>query len=95
MPYIEPLKRAKYDLWMDTANGVPIETKGDLEYLVCSLMDKFMETREFRYSDLHDCCKAVEHAAHEFERRFLDPREDTAREKNGDVFPKMIRRFGL
>lgn len=85
MPYTKEGERTKNSM----------DTKGDLEYRVCRLMDFFMSTREFRYSDLHDCCYAVEHAAHEFRRRFLDRREDQAREKNGDVFPLMEGRFGI
>ena len=62
-----------------------IETKGDLEFCVSYLMKKFMSTREFRYSPLHDCVYAVQHCSDEFRRLNLDKRENEAREKNGDV----------
>jgi len=48
-------------------------------------MQKYMQHREKRYSILHDCVYAAMHCADEFRRRFLDKREDEARETNGDV----------
>ena len=84
MPYIKPSERVPYD---EVLNKMPdIQTKGDLEYCVFKLMGKFMTTREKRYSTLHDCAYAVMHCADEFRRRFLDARENVAREDNGDVF---------
>jgi hypothetical protein len=83
MPYIKREFREPYDYVLDKLES--IETKGDLEYCVFKLMKKFMSTRKYRYNDLHDCIKAVEHSAHEFERRFLDPREDKAIQENGDI----------
>ena len=86
MPYINQNDRAKYDIIMraiKSSNG--IETKGDLEYLVFALMKKFMSTRDFRYSTLHDCVYAIQHCSDEFRRRYLDKREDEARESNGDI----------
>jgi hypothetical protein len=86
MPYISQNDRNKYDLIIraiKSSNG--IETKGDLEYLIFVLMKKFMSTREFRYSTLHDCVYAIQHCSDEYRRRYLDKREDDAREINGDV----------
>lgn len=83
MPYTAPELRPKY---LKILKQLPkIETKGDLELCVFYLMKKFMSTREFRYSPLHACVYAVQHCADEFRRRFLDKREDEAREKNGDI----------
>jgi len=48
-------------------------------------MKKFMSTRSYRYSDLHSCTYATQHCSDEFKRRFLDKRENEAREKNGDI----------
>jgi hypothetical protein len=83
MPYTKPELREKYFKVLDFLPS--IETKGDLELCVFKLMRKFMETREYRYSNLHDCVYAVQHCADEFRRRFLDKREDKAREENGDI----------
>lgn len=85
MPYIDQNQRQKYsDIVYDISN-IEIETKGDLEYLVFVLMKKFMSTREQRYSTLHEVVYAVIHAGEEYRRRYLDKREDTARETNGDI----------
>lgn len=85
MPYINSESRDKYKNLKSIINKTEIDTKGDLEYLVFSLMVQFMVTRQFKYSDLHDCVYAVEHCSHEFLRRFLDKREDSARHENGDI----------
>jgi hypothetical protein len=86
MPYIDQNSRGKYAKITNQIYDLEkIETKGDLEYLVFVLMQKFMKTREFRYSTLHEVVYAVMHCADEYRRRFLDKREDEARIKNGDV----------
>lgn len=84
MPHIQPGLRPQFEV----IEHLPrIDSKGDLEYCVARLMVRYMASgRVKRYSDLHDCVKAVEHCAHEFERLFLDPREDEAIESNGTAF---------
>ena len=84
MPYIKDKDREFYDSILNQIDD--IETKGDLEYCICSLMNIFIESRSWCYSDLHDCVYATQHCADEFRRRFLDEREDEARKANGDVF---------
>lgn len=83
MPYIKPEERKRYDFLLD--NIPEILNKGDLEYCVTKLMNKFMSTREFRYSTLHEVVYAVMHCSDEYRRRFLDAREDDARATNGDI----------
>lgn len=86
MPYVDKISRAKYkEIIKAIAFTDKIETKGDLEYLVFVLMLRFMETREKRYSTLHDVTYAVQHCADEYRRRFLDKREDEAMKVNGDI----------
>jgi len=86
MPYIDKNQREKYLYFTNAINNIgDIETKGDLEYLVFFLMKKYMSSRDFRYSTLHDCVYAVQHCSDEFRRRFLDVREKEALTKNGDV----------
>jgi len=84
MPYIEDSLRKKY---IDVLKELPnIDTKGDLEFCITYLMKRnYMDTRDYRYSTLHDCVYAVQHSADEFRRRYLDKREDVALEKNGDI----------
>jgi hypothetical protein len=86
MPYVKKEDREKYshiNVVIDQMGE--IATKGDLEYLIFRLMKKYMSTREQRYSTLHDCVYAAAHCSDEFRRRFLDKREDQARQANGDV----------
>lgn len=86
MPYVDKVSRAKYNDFVIFLQGMPeISTKGDFEFLLMLLWRKFMSTREFKYSLLHDACYAVQHVADETRRRFLDKREDSARQSNGDV----------
>jgi len=86
MPYISKEQRDKYHALITVLNATPeIETKGDLEYLIFSLMKKFMVTRDNKYTTLHDCVYATQHCSDEFRRRFLDKREDNARQQNGDI----------
>jgi hypothetical protein len=86
MPYVDRNSRDKYkEINKAIAFTDKIETKGDLEYLVFMLMVKFMETREKRYSTLHDVVYAVAHCSDEYRRRFLDKREDEAKAANGDI----------
>jgi hypothetical protein len=86
MPYITKNDREKYSkLCQEIDKLSSIETKGDLEFLVFKLMIKFMSSREERYSTLHDCTYSVAHVSDEFRRRFLDKRENDAREINGDI----------
>lgn len=96
MPYTLAVDREDYENPLADIENLGIPTKGDLEYLVCSLMDIYMaDGRKFKYSDLHACAYAVQHSAHEFIRRFLDQREDIAKDKNGDVFNRMNRIWAL
>jgi hypothetical protein len=85
MPYINKEQRVKYEHVYYAIKNLDIETKGDLEYLIFLLMQTYMKNREQRYSILHDVVYAAQHCADEFRRRFLDKREDVARETNGDV----------
>jgi hypothetical protein len=85
MPYVNKESREKYINISFAIANKQIETKGDLEYLVFVLMKQYMSTREQRYSTLHDCAYAVQHASDEFRRRYLDKREDQALSENGDI----------
>jgi hypothetical protein len=86
MPYISDGERSQY---RDILKQLPeLKTKGDLEYCIFWLQRHFMGSREFRYSTLHEAVYAATHCADEFRRRFLDERENQAREQNGDVYPE-------
>ena len=83
MPYIVDEQRSKFDKYLDQLPE--FSDKGELEYCIFKLMIRYISTRKWRYSILHDCAYAAMHCADEFRRRFLDKREDEAIEKNGDI----------
>lgn len=85
MPYIKEEQRKRYDTWLNALGTKGIPTKGDLEYCLFKLLKTYMRDKEVRYSTLHDAVYAAQHVADEFRRRYLDKREDEAREVNGDV----------
>ena len=83
MPFINQEDRKKFDaMWMVCPE---FENKGELEYCIYKLMKKFMHTREYRYSTLHDTVYAAIHCGDEFRRNYLDKREDSAKQTNGDI----------
>ena len=83
MPYIEEDYRTKFAPMLDICPE--IDNKGELEYVIFSLMMKYMSNKEPRYTELHNCVYATMHCADEYRRRYLDVREDAARAKNGDI----------
>jgi hypothetical protein len=85
MPHISQVDRQKYVTLLSEILRTEIETKGDLEYLVYNLMKQFMATREKRYATFHEAVYATVHCAHEFERLYLDKREDKAISDNGEA----------
>jgi len=85
MPYIAEKDREKFHGLLVMIQSLPeIATKGELEFLIFTLMKKYMSTKEQRYSTLHDCTYSAIHCGDEFRRRYLDKREDSARQQNGD-----------
>jgi len=85
MPYILQSDREKFRNVLYDLTNIEIKDKGELEYLVFSIMQEYMRQREKRYTTLHDCSYAVQHCSDEFRRRFLDKRENEAILENGDV----------
>ena len=83
MPYIKQEDRVYFDNMFE--NLPELKTKGELEYCIFYLMKGYMTNRDFNYSNLHDTVYAAQHCVDEYRRRFLDVREDAAREKNGDI----------
>lgn len=83
MPYIKDDDRIKY--YKHFRDFPEIKTKGELEYLIFRMMMLYMKGKENRYSILHDCTYSAMHCADEFRRRFLDKRENEARQENGDI----------
>lgn len=83
MPYIKQQDR---NMFRKVLNDLPaMVNKGELEYCIFVLMQRFMSGQVFCYASLHDAVYAAQHCADEFRRRFLDTRENTARAENGDI----------
>jgi hypothetical protein len=83
MPYIKTDDRTKFDVILKDLPH-PL-TKGELEYCIFYMMKKYMKTREYTYSNLHDTVYAAHHCGDEYCRRYLNDRENTAITNNGDV----------
>ena len=83
MPYIKKEYRKFYDVIF--SDFPSIDSKGELEYCIFSLMKRYMAARQYKYTDLHDTVYAAQHCADEFRRRYLDKREDEAIVENGDI----------
>ena len=83
MPYIKQDLRKKYDRVLDQMPE--IGNRGELEYCIFKLMKQYRNGRDETYTNLHDCAYAATHCGDEFRRRYLDAREDVARDGNGDV----------
>lgn len=83
MPHIKPDFRPKYN---DILNLLPpIESKGDLEYIIYRTLKLFMKTRDSNFTNLHEAVYGGIHASEEFKRNYLDKREDFAISQNGEA----------
>lgn len=86
MPYIKKENREKYKKFQEALKyDTEIKTKGELEYLIFLVMVAYMKSKPKKYSELHDTVYAAMHCSDEFRHRFLDRREDEARDENGDI----------
>jgi len=95
MPYTEEQRRAlQYDALEKLVLVTP--TKGDLNHAICELTALLMLKADgMGYTNVSYWIDAVGGAHDELRRRLLDPYEDVAKEKNGDVrsFVKLIRQI--
>jgi hypothetical protein len=85
MPYIDPGKRA-------IARKLPI-TSGELNFAITNCLKKYMlfcigDKGKLTYQIINDILGALEGAKLEFVRRIVNPYEDEALKKNGDVYGK-------
>ncbi len=98
MPYIDQKARDKYEpTFGDLRERIEIEgeeltetfgpitiPKGELTYLVYSLGYSYFRGRE-SYETISQAISSLTDAAEELRRRYLNPHEDKAIERNGDV----------
>lgn len=81
MPYIDPV-------WRDRLERHPGElfTPGNLNYVLTLVIIDYMETNQLSYQTCNDIVGALECCKREFQRRIVDPYEDDAIQRNGDVY---------
>lgn len=84
MPYITD-KRKKHFEEVIHALSTYIETKGDLNYVICELTGQFITRTGVSYTKMSEKIDAVHDAEAELRRRLLDPYEDQKIIENGDV----------
>lgn len=85
MPHILPERRPQFD---DVIEQFPeIRDKGDLTFIINRLQMRFVQDGEkANYQRHSDAVAAANDANHEYQRRILDPYEDAAAARNGDIF---------
>lgn len=89
MPYILKSERDQLDplikLVVQKLDDMENEgsTKGELNYLICRLVQKLYGAGGYRLRS--EGIAAVTDAAHELRRRWLNPYEDEAARRNGDL----------
>lgn len=94
MPYISPedrehiSKRLPIDFVSGILRNVPSDKpKGALNYFICNLIVYTMKPSDgWTYESLTNAISVCCDVEHELRRRLLDPYEDKAIEKNGDIF---------
>jgi hypothetical protein len=89
MPYIDDIRRNHFFVSLDDLKNdmddINNLSAGDLNYLVFNLAVQYIRLKGKNYNNISDAMKALTGAAHEIERRVLDPYEDAAIKKNGDI----------
>lgn len=85
MPYIKQDDRDLFDESID--QFPPIETTGELNYVLTRLLHRFVADRGGNYAAINDTVGAIACVQNEFYRRVAAPYEDRKILENGDVLP--------
>ena len=86
MPYITPENREKFkDSFFPKL--LPIDTAGDLNYLITSLCHRYLALKGTSYTTLNEVVGVLACAQLELYRRVVVPYEDAKIQENGDVKP--------
>ena len=80
MPYITALRRQEID-----NGGFPM-TAGELNYVITTKALEYLHNTELNYQTLNDIIGAFEGAKLEFYERVVRPYEESAIQRNGDVY---------
>lgn len=79
MPYIT--KDLRHELKFRAPDSV-----GELNYAISMLLVQYLKHKGLRYATLNDIVGAIESAKAEFQRRVVNPYEDSCIQKNGDIY---------
>jgi hypothetical protein len=85
MPYIAPENRQDFEAIKETLEIYPIESAGEIQYLIALIIKEFMKGKPKRYATMNDVMGALNGANLEFYRRHVAPYEDECIERNGDI----------
>jgi hypothetical protein len=86
MPYIKQEDRVRVISLTREIEEAEINNPGELNYLITSLLIRYIEQHGLNYQHINDCLGALRGADHEFYRRVAAPYEITKIAENGDVF---------
>lgn len=81
MPYIKPEDRLHI-----LADEKQIDTPGELNYFISTLINSYINQKGKNYSTLNEVVGVLECAKLELYRRVAAPYEDIKIEENGDVY---------
>lgn len=82
MPYINPIKRAQIDPFIEGICKCGWEDAGDLNYIITRIA---LSKTPCRYSEMNEIIGALECAKQEIYRRCVADLENWARDKHGDL----------
>lgn len=81
MPYVDGETQER----LSFGGGVP-ETAGELNYVITSILVRYIEHNGLRYQQINDVLGALEGAKLEFYRRVASDYEDVKRGENPDPY---------
>ena len=85
MPYIAQTDRDEFAGIEDAIAARPINSAGELQYLIALGISAYFRNNDYRYQNMNDIMGALAGAQMEFYRRHVGPYEDKCIAKNGDV----------
>jgi predicted DNA-binding protein with PD1-like motif len=86
MPYIKQRDRLYYKATLDRLSQIVIETPGELNYLLTSIANQYLNDNKVSYGTFNNIIGALESAKLEFYRRQIAEYEEKKIEENGDLF---------
>lgn len=86
MPYIQQKDREKFKEILEIINKIPIESEGNLNYLITNLCLKFIRENKISYSRLNSVIGVLNCVELEFYRKVILNYEEQKIIQNGDIF---------